>query len=116
MSFPKQIAVAFVSLCALGAYPLMKFGSAPAMLAAICGGIVMTGNVLLGYAAVQYSIGKSTATFMKVVLGGMGVRMLALLLITALLIKGCGLDAAAIVYLVLELIFIQQKISVRQQN
>jgi hypothetical protein len=125
MSFPKQILIALFSIGCLGAYPLLKYGSADIIRASAMGAFLMTVNVLLGYAAVQYSFDKSTTTFVKYVLGGMGLRLFALAGILVLLIKIFGFDAAAlvssmgifyVVFLTLEILFIQQKINLKQRN
>ncbi len=125
MSFPKQIILALCCVSAAGAYPVLKLGSIGTVRAAACGAFLMTANVLAGYAAVNYSIGKSTTTFMKYVLGGMGIRMLVLVVIMLILIERFEVDAGAlvasmgifyVVYVTLEIIFIQQKVNAKQQN
>jgi uncharacterized membrane protein YjfL (UPF0719 family) len=125
MSFPKQIAVALVVVGGIGWYPLTTYGSEQTIRAAITGAALATFNVLLGYAAIAYSIGKSTTTFFKYVLGGMGVRMFLLAGLLAVLIKLFGFDAGAlvismgifyIVFLALEVLFIQQQVSLKQNN
>jgi len=125
MSFPKQVFVALVCIGCIGAYPLFRYGSKEIILASATGGVLMTANVLIGYAAVQYSFGKSTTTFVKYVLGGMGVRLFALAGLLVVLIKIFGFDAAAlvismgifyVVYLTLEILFIQQKLNLKDRN
>ena len=125
MSFPKQIFLALVSLGCLGAYPLLKYGSWEIQRAVVMGASLMTANVLLGYLAVQYSIGKSITTFLKYVIGGMGLRLFTLTGILVLLIKVFDFEAVAlivsmvifyVVYLTLEILFIQYKLTLKQQN
>lgn len=125
MSFPKQIVIALLSIGCIGAYPLLKYGSTEIIQASAMGAFLMTVNVLLGYAAVQYSFDKSTTTFVKYVLGGMGLRLFALAGILVVLIKLFGFDASAlvvsmgifyVVYLTLEILFIQQKLNLKQRN
>ncbi|HUN66469.1 MAG TPA: hypothetical protein VMW43_10240 [Bacteroidota bacterium] len=125
MSFPKQIAVALVVVGGIGYYPLTVYGTEQTIRAAEAGAILATINVLLGYAAVAYSIGKSTTVFFKYVLGGMGIRMFLLAGLLAVLIRMFGFDPAAlvislgifyIVFLALEVLFIQRQISLRQNT
>lgn len=124
-SFPKQILLALIVLGSIGSYPLTHYASAEIIQAAIAGAILATINVLLGYMAIEYSFGKSATTFMKYVLGGMGVRMFTLAGLLILLIKMFGFHAGAlvtsmgiyyVVYLVLELNFIHKKVSIKQQS
>jgi hypothetical protein len=124
-SFPRQIAVALVVLVVIASYPLLSTASATIIEAVVAGGILATVNVLLGYAAIQYAFGKSTTTFFKVVLGGMGIRLLLLATALVVLIRILGLHAGAlvgsmgvcyVVFLTLEVMFIQKKISTKQQS
>ncbi len=120
-SFPKQILITLgISFC-LGSYPLLRYGSREIVGAVIAGGILATLNVLIGFAAIEYSFGKSMTTFFKYVVGGMGVRLLAMVLILLLLIKVYEFHIVALVaslgifyvmFLTLELLFIQRKIAV----
>ncbi len=121
MSFPKQVFLAIVVLGGIGGYPLFHAGSPEIIKASLAGAILATCNVLVGYAAIEYAFGKSTTTFFKVVLGGMGLRMFALAGILVLLIKVFDFYAAAlvitmgifyIVFLTLEILFIQKKIGI----
>jgi len=123
-SFPGQILLALIALVALSAYPLMKFGSSDLVHAAVVGGILATVNVLLGYAAIEYSFRKSTTTFLKFVLGGMGFRLLLMgglivLFIEAFHVHVAGLVGSLLVcyasFLVLEILFIQKKIEIKQR-
>jgi hypothetical protein len=91
----------------------------------IYGGLIATCNVLVGYAAVEYSFDKPASTFLKVVLGGMAVRILVVGAIIALLIEFAHVHVGGLVgslgvcytvFLVIEILFIQRKVSVRQQS
>jgi hypothetical protein len=119
-SFPKQILMAFGLGMGLAAYPLMKFGSKEIIVASVIGGMLSTINVLLGYMAIEYSLDKSYTTFIKTVIGGMGLRIVALVGMLLILVKLFGLHMLAltisllgfyIVYLVLEVLFIQKRIN-----
>lgn len=123
-SFPRQVLVTLMLVAGASAYPLIKFGSPEIVQAAIAGATLATMNVLAGYAAVEYSFGKSTTTFFKYVLGGMGVRMFVLALLLAILIKAFEFHTAALVgslgilyaiYLALEVLFIQKKVNLKHQ-
>jgi len=95
------------------------------VLASGIGAALSTINVIAGYLAIEYSIDKSYTTFLKAVLGGMGIRMAVMLGMLVLLIKGVGMHAVALttsvlvsyaVYLVIEIVFIQKKLLIKNQS
>ena len=119
-SFPKQILIALGVGMGLAAYPLAKFGSEDIVVASVIGALLSTVNVLLGYIAIEYSLDKSYTTFIKTVIGGMGLRIVGLVGILLILVKLFGLHMLAltisllgfyVVYLVLEVLFIQKRIN-----
>jgi hypothetical protein len=117
-SFPRQVVVTLLAAAFCGSYPLIRYGTAEIVKAVVAGAALTTVNVLAGYAAIEYSHGKSATTFLAVVLGGMGVRMLFLagFLVALVRLFGFQVDALIwsivsfyVVFLVLELMFIQKK-------
>ncbi len=124
-SFPRQIFLAIMIIGCVGTYPLLKFGTIKIFEAVIVGAILTTVNVLLGYAAIEYSLGKSTTTFFKFVIGGMGIRLFLMAVILVLLIKVFQLHVGALIgsmgifyvaFLTLEVFYIQKKINSKQQS
>jgi hypothetical protein len=124
-TFPKQIILTLFLTAVIGSYPLIKFASADIAQAIVLGALLTTLNVLLGYAAIEYSVGKSTTTFFKFVLGGMGIRLFAMALSLIVLIKAFHIHLIAltgsigifyIIFLTLEVFYIQKKISTKHQN
>jgi len=122
--FAKRVLIAFCMLAGVAAYPLAKFGSRDVIVAAITGSFLSTINVLLGYAAIEYSLDKPHSTFFRAVVGGMGLRILVMVGALLMFIKVLGMHAMAltvsllsfyIVYLVLEVWFIQKKLSLKSQ-
>ncbi len=118
-SLPKQVLVVLVLAALGGAYPMAIFTSWETNVALITGTLMSTVNVLLGYAAIEYSIGRSYTTFFKVVLGGMGIRMVALLGSFFICIKVFRLPIIPLsasllsfygVYLILEIMHIQLRV------
>ena len=117
-SFPRQVFVALSVVGCCSAYPLLKYGTAEILEAVLAGALITTLNVLAGYAAIEYSQGRSASTFLKVVLGGMLVRMMAVASVLVVLIKLFEFQVAAlvwsivffyVVFLALEIMFIQKK-------
>jgi hypothetical protein len=125
VSFPKQVFITMAVITAAGAYPVARWGSPGVAEAAAAGAILATVNVLAGYVAISRSLGQSIHTFMKYVMGGMGLRLFAMAGILLLLTRGFGFHATALVaslgiyylaYLVLEVLFIQSELNVRQNK
>lgn len=123
-TFPKRVFLALLVVSAVASYPLAVYGRREVIIAVVLGALLSTLNVLLGYAAIEYSFGKPATTFLKVVLGGMGIRLMLLLgiivvLITSLDVHVGGLVTSLgffyIVYLILEVLYIQKKVEQRQQ-
>ena len=123
-AFPKQILVTFLTLAAAAGYPLARFASREILEASITGAVISTVNVLLGYVAIEYAFDKSYTTFLKAVLGGMGMRMALMLGTMVGLIILVHQHAVALVvsvlifhvcYLALEVLFIQKKMTARNQ-
>jgi len=124
-TFPRQILVALLVIGWLAAYPLIKYGNGEVIRSAIAGAAIATVNVILGYAAIEYSIGKSGTTLLKFVLGGMGVRLFGMAGILLLLMNVFGFHVVAlvtslgvcyVVFLTLEINYMQKRIGTRQQD
>lgn len=123
--FPRQIGVTLLAVSALAAYPLSRYGSADVIAAAALGALLSTLNVLLGFFAIEYAFNKPYTVFLKAVLGGMGVRMLFLLGAMLVLIMVFRVHTVALtvsllglyaIYLILEVLFIQKKVLLRNQG
>ncbi len=125
MSFPKQICVALIIISGIAVYPLVRFNDDEITKAVITGALLTTINVLLGYAAIEFSSGKSITTFFKYVLGGTGIRMFLMAGTLVLLIKVFAFHVAAliasmgifyVVFLTLEVLYIQKQVYNKQQS
>ncbi len=124
-SFPRVVLAVFVGIAVLSSYPLYSYASADVIRASVTGALLSLANVLAGYAAIEYSIDKSYTTFLKIVLGGMGARLLVMLGLLLVLIEVFHVNAVALavsllgcymIFLVLEVFFIQRKLSSRNQG
>jgi hypothetical protein len=124
-SFPKQVFIALLLLACVGGYPMAVYAGPDVVPAAIAGSLLALVNVLAGYYSIEYAQGRSMTTFFKVVLGGMGLRLLGLAAVLVLLIKFFGFAAGPlvislgicyVVFLVLEILFIQKKVELHQQR
>jgi hypothetical protein len=118
-TFPRRIAMVTAVAILILAYPLSRIGSAEVNVAVIAGGVLSTVNVLAGFLMIELTFEKSYSTFLKAVLGGMGIIMVALLGLMALGIAVLHLHTLAfatsllgfyLVYLVLEILYLQKKV------
>ena len=120
--FPRQVVLTLIVVGGLSAYPLFRFASREILEATIAGTLLSTLNALGGFLAIEYSFDKSYTTFLKTVLGGMGIRMAVMLGGMAVLIKLFQFHVVALVvsmlglymvYLVLEILYIQKKLTIK---
>jgi hypothetical protein len=125
ISFPAQVGLVLAAAAALLGYPLAAYASPGTRIAVVAGALLSTVNVLLGYVSIRYAFHRSYSTFLKAVLGGMGLRMAMMLGGLAGLIVFAGLDPVALassllgfyaVYLVMEIVFIQRKVTAKNQE
>ena len=112
-----QILLFLLGAAALAAIPLTSYGTPEIVIAAAAGAGVSAVNALFGYLAIVYAMNRSYSTFLKVVLGGMAVRLTFMLGALAVLIGVLHLHPVALlstmlifyaVYLILEILFIQR--------
>ena len=124
-TFPGQVALTLSAISTAAVYPLAEYASGEVIRSAVAGSVLATCNVLAGYASIRLSVGKSMSTFMKFVLGGMGVRLLILSVVIILLIRSFGFHPVALVvslgvfyaaFLTIEILFIQKHLNTRQSN
>jgi hypothetical protein len=118
--FPIRVVTIFVVGIALTLAVLLISGQQEFILPAVAGAVLSLANVLAGFWALEYSLGKSFTTLLKTVLGGMGIRLLVMLGVLVLLIKVVHLHAVTlvvslltfyVVYLILEVLYIQERVS-----
>ena len=123
--FPKQVLLTLIIIGGAAAYPISIYSSSKFLIAVIIGALLSTLNVMLGYFAIEYSFNKSTTTFFKYVLGGMGIRMFVMAGVLVTLIKVFQFHAGALVgsmgifyvlFLTLEVFYIQKKISSKHHH
>lgn len=116
--FLRQVSGALVVVALLLAYPLWAWDSRDVTVAVATGAFLSTLNVIAGAMAIEYAFPRSYTTFLKVVLGGMGVRLGVMLAVMAVLVAVvrmhvlalvCSLGVFTMIYLAMEIAFIQRK-------
>lgn len=123
--FPVQVATTLLVSGALAAYPLFRFAFADVIVAVLVGAALSTANVMAGFFAIEYAFEKSYTVFLRTVLGTMGIRLVLLLGALAVCIVFFGIHAVALtvsvlvfylIFLILEVLFIQRKVLVNNQG
>lgn len=123
--FALQVAVTFVVIALIAAWPLLRYASEEVIIAVVTGGVLSTVNVLAGFLAIQLTFKGSYTRFLKAVLGGMGIRMavmLGLLLVLILVVRmhavalTVALVGCSMIYLVLEIFALQKMMEAKNQG
>lgn len=123
--FPTRVAITFCVGLIAAVIVLFLLGELSLFIPVLVGALLSAANVLAGFVAFEYSIDRSYTTILKMVLGGMGLRLLLILGILVLLIKVVGLHPVAlvvsllshyVVYLVLEVVYIQERVSHKSKS
>lgn len=123
--FPRRVATVVCIAAAVLAYPLLRLQNADILLATAAGCALSTLNALAGFVTIEIAFGKSYTAFLKAVLGGMGLRMLLMLGVLTLLITVYHLHTVAltvsllgfyVIYLVLEILYLQKKVVVKNRE
>lgn len=114
-----------VAVTALAAYPLARYASSDVITAVLLGAALSVVNALAGYLALEYAFDKSYSTFLKYVLGGMGLRLTFLLGVMVVLIVLVKVHPVALtistvtlymVFLILEIVYLQYKVAVSKRG
>lgn len=109
----------------MAAYPLAMFGTREVIVAAVAGCVLSTMNAVAGSMTIEYALDKPPSTFLKAVLGGMGVRMAVVLVLFYLMIRFLGFHTVALtvsllgfyaIFLALEVLNIQRKVEIRHRS
>jgi hypothetical protein len=125
LRFPLRVAVVLLLAGLVLGYPLTVSAAPPTRTAVVLGAVLATVNVLMGYAAIEYTFHRSYTAFLKAVLGGMGIRMVLVLGVLVALITQWAVPVLPLtlslfgfytVFLAREVLYIQRKVSDRHQE
>lgn len=118
--FPRWVIVTLLLVAGAAAYPLLAWGTREIYWGVGAGALLSTANVLVGYWTIERTFRRSHTTFMKAVIGGMGLRMAGMLGAMLLCLAVWKLHTIAFtasllglytVFLVLEILYLQNKVS-----
>ena len=120
--FLRIVAYCVGGSAALAYYPLKEFATPEAVKGVVAGGIVGFVNLMSGYAAIEFGFDKSNTVFLKIVLGGMVIRLMLMWGALAVMLKYYAFHEASLIFallfmyimtLVLEISYLQKKVSVK---
>ncbi len=95
--FFKYIALSSLIVIILGAYPVWKFFTVNQINSFVFGYIISLINAFIGYKLNSMAFSKPTKSFMVLVFGGMGIRLIVVLLFLLILIQFTSLDSICLV-------------------
>lgn len=121
-SFGKIVLGVFGLVALVSWYPLATYGTPGVVTAFFASAAVSLVHLVSGCWAIEYSFDKPPTTFLKVVLGSMGIRLVLMSGIFALLVKVCELPPLPLVLslllfyavnLGLEIYYLQKKVKLK---
>jgi len=122
--FLRMVVALYGGLCVAGYVALRLFSTIEVLRAATGAAVISFVNVLLGYVSVEWSYRKPNITFLKIVLGGIGARLLLMLVLVLVLIRNLGFEPFAltisllvfyIINLGLEIYLLEHKVTIKNQ-
>ncbi|MBI4429141.1 MAG: hypothetical protein HY562_08480 [Ignavibacteriales bacterium] len=120
--FLRLVAYCVGGSAALAYYPLSAFAAPDVIESAVAGGVAGFLNLTLGYVAIELGFRKSNTTFLKIVLGGMTVRLLLMWAALAIMLKFYQYHDTSLMFtllymylltLVLEIYYLQKRVIVK---
>lgn len=124
-AFLRLVFILYAGLTAFALWLLFELGGGEHARTVVAGAVMSAVNFLLGFTSVEYAFDKSHTTFLKIVLGGMVGRLLAMTAVVLLLIKVYSYDALAlmlallgyyVINLTFEIIFLQKKVTLKSNG
>lgn len=124
--FFKFIMISSLIVIVLGSYPVWKYFTVNQINSFVFGYIVSLMNAILGYKLNTMAFRKPTKTFMMLVFGGMGIRLILVMLFLVILIQFTALDSLSLVgsvfffytlFISIEIYFLHKKqLQVKKHN
>lgn len=123
-TFLRVVGLTYVGSTALALMLIGEFGPSTWLASVTAAACLSAMHFLSGWGAIEYAFEKSHTTFLKIVLGGMVVRLFGMIGVVLVLIRGFGLEALSlllsllgyyIVNLSFEITFLQKKVSIKNQ-
>jgi len=96
-SFIKNVLIASFIILLAASYPVKVYLSQVQIISIVCGYLISLLNAFLGYKLNEMGINKPVKSFMVLVFGGMGLRILILAILLLVLLRIAGLDEISLV-------------------
>jgi F0F1-type ATP synthase assembly protein I len=122
-TLPKRIILLVLLIGVLAAYPLFKAGDREITVGFITGCLISLVSVTVGYLLIEYGIEKPNATFLKIILGGMVVRLILIPVVVVVLIRifqfhlvslTASLFLSYFLFLIVEILFLNKKLALKK--
>ena len=94
--FFKYIIIASLVVIVISVYPVTVYASKIQLYSFVCGYIISLVNALLGYKLNTMAFNKSVKSFMVLVFGGMGIRLIVAILFLVILLQFTSLEAMSL--------------------
>jgi len=95
LRFPKYSFAIIAGILIISVYPVYSLGGLDILVAVLVGGLIAVVNAAAGFLSIIYAFDKSNTTFIKVIVGGMGIRLMALAAIVFIAFKVLALNVVA---------------------
>lgn len=124
-AFFRLIGLYALAVAVLLYYPISHLVEAESFRSIVAGGVMSVVHLFLGYLLVEWGFEKKSTTFLKIVLGGMMVRLFLMTGVVLVLLRVYQYDAFSlmislllyyVVNLALEIYLLQRKVSVKHQQ
>jgi hypothetical protein len=121
-SFLRLVAISFLGVGLLAYYPLAVYASAETLRSVVGGGVVGLFHVLMGYGAIELGFEQSHTRFLKIVVGGMTLRLFLLVGTYIVMIRYFGYESLSltltllffyVLNLVLEIYHLQRRVRMK---
>jgi hypothetical protein len=96
-SFVRNVLISSLAVLLIAAYPAKVYLNQLQIVSFICGFLVSLINAFVGYRLNEMALNKSVKSFMIVIFGGMGIRILIMAILLLVLLKIAGLDEVSLV-------------------
>jgi hypothetical protein len=124
-AFLRLLGLYALAVAVILVYPISHLVDAESFRSIAAGGVMSVVHALMGYLLVEWGFEKKSTTFLKIVLGGMVVRLLLMTAVVLVLLRVYHYDAFSlmislllyyVINLVLEIYLLQRKVSVKHQQ
>ncbi|MCC6866736.1 MAG: hypothetical protein IT280_11320 [Ignavibacteria bacterium] len=116
--FYKFVAYTSLLVIVLASYPVYKYFNTVQINSIICGYFISLLNAFIGFKLNTIALSRSTKSFMVLVFGGMGIRLLIVMLLLVILIYLTNLDSLSLtgsvfffytLFITIEIYFLHKK-------